>query len=332
MERLKTTSKEIKLFSLLRYVCGISFVLLIIFLYIYLNEDGETHVKASNSSLNIDSGFAVRHFLSDKEKEHELLGLRNSYIGDSINFTILNNRLGTDESFYQFSATKVPNKVNSHSKIVDKSQNKHATFVSPASKNKKVIYLTFDDGPNYTTGKLLHLLKKYDAKATFFMIEPHMKAYPNSVKKMVKYGHSVGMHSVTHNVKRVYKSATTFKNEMLQGQKTLKKITGKKSHLIRAPYGSVPYVTKPYRTAIEKVGLIMWDWTIDSNDWRTHNGVFVNNVKLQFNQCPKNQPIVILMHEKETTVNNLEPLLKYYKKKGYRFEGLTEQIIPIQFH
>ncbi|MCO6062468.1 polysaccharide deacetylase family protein, partial [Pseudomonas sp. MOB-449] len=79
----------------------------------------------------------------------------------------------------------------------------------------KVVYLTFDDGPNPAASeKIMDLLHKYNAKGTFFMLKPNIARNPNIVRKMAENGHSVGSHGVTHQVSEIYKSPESFAAEM----------------------------------------------------------------------------------------------------------------------
>ncbi|MFB9828091.1 polysaccharide deacetylase family protein [Lederbergia wuyishanensis] len=198
-------------------------------------------------------------------------------------------------------------------------------------KTGKVVYLTFDDGPHAVSKDILILLKKYNAKATFFMLEPNMRNYPDAVKTMVKEGHAVGVHGVTHDTSKVYRSPASFVGEMNKAIEFIQKTTNVQTHLIRAPYGSKPYVTAPYKAAADKEKMILWDWNIDSTDWKLTNGAFVNQVIQQTKQFNNNEPLIVLMHEKPTTLAHLEKILKYYKDNGYEMRALDETMTPVQF-
>ncbi|PKR85766.1 polysaccharide deacetylase family protein [Heyndrickxia camelliae] len=202
---------------------------------------------------------------------------------------------------------------------------------SPSTKAQKVVYLTFDDGPSISSAKTLELLKKYHAKATFFMLEPNIKKYPKIVKQMVRDGNSIGSHGVTHDIHKIYRSPNAFVKEMSQTSKTLKKITGVNSQLIRVPYGSVPYMKPAFRKASDLEGFIMWDWDIDSDDWQTTKGEYVWKIKNQVENCSGTRPLVILMHEKTTTFKYLEKVLQYFQQKGYKMEAISPNLQPVQF-
>ncbi|MBS4220395.1 polysaccharide deacetylase [Bacillus sp. FJAT-49711] len=199
------------------------------------------------------------------------------------------------------------------------------------AKTDKIVYLTFDDGPHAVSKDILKILKKYNAKATFFMLEPNMRNYPDAVRAMVKEGHAVGVHGVSHDVSKIYRSPASFIGEMNKAIDFIKTTTNVQTHLIRAPYGSKPYVTAPFKAAADKEKLILWDWNIDSTDWKMTNGAYVNNVIHQTQQFNKNEPIIVLMHEKPTTLAHLEKVLKYYKDNGYEMRALDETMKPVQF-
>ena len=88
------------------------------------------------------------------------------------------------------------------------------------------------------TMDILNLLDKYNAKATFFMLEPYIKNYPEIVHEMVNRGHQIALHSVTHDVKKIYASSQSVVNEMEQTLLTLEEVTGIRSYIMRVPYGS----------------------------------------------------------------------------------------------
>ncbi|MFK2824115.1 polysaccharide deacetylase family protein [Bacillus sp. B190/17] len=198
---------------------------------------------------------------------------------------------------------------------------------------EQIVYLTFDDGPAPVTQEILDLLDRYEAKATFFMLEPNMRLYPDAVKEMVKQGHAAGMHGVTHNKNKIYRSSQSVVDEMKTAQHTLEGLTGLKSHLIRTPYGSVPFMTPEYREKVKEAEFKMWDWTIDSLDWKFRSQQYVPYVINQL-QRPhdESKPTVILLHEKTTTLQHLEQLLQYLQINHYKTEILNENLPPFDFY
>lgn len=196
---------------------------------------------------------------------------------------------------------------------------------------EKVVYLTFDDGPGPKVIELLDLLDKYQAKATFFMLEPNMSHYSTALKRMRDEGHTLAVHSVTHNVAEVYASPASFVGEMQTAIDRVAEITDVNTRLIRAPYGSKPYLTESFRAEINKKQLIYWDWNIDSLDWKKTDGSYVSYTINQIENLVGKEPLVILMHERATTVDSIEPLLKYLQSKGFEMRAINEQMKPMQF-
>ncbi len=196
--------------------------------------------------------------------------------------------------------------------------------------NNHIIYLTFDDGPNQYTDAILDLLGRYNAKATFFMLEPNMERYADSIRRMVNEGHSIGMHGVTHNAKIIYQSSEAVVNEMKRGQATLASISGLNSYLIRVPYGSVPHMKPAYFEAVNREGFKLWDWTIDSKDWKFLSRKYVSYILEQLESYSNpDEPKVVLMHDKASTVEHLESLLQKLTELGYEMKPLTEQLEPV---
>ncbi|WP_207707326.1 polysaccharide deacetylase family protein [Crassaminicella thermophila] len=198
-------------------------------------------------------------------------------------------------------------------------------------KNSKIAYVTFDDGPTIYTQKILNILDQYDAKATFFMLSNRIKTYPTIVKKAIAKGHTVGLHGVTHNARKIYRSPNTVVSEMNMCNKSLQKAVGINSKLIRVPYGSVPYMKRSYRKAVYTAGYKMWDWNVDSGDsLRKYISpkIIFENIK---RQVIKQKVPVILLHEKSCTVKALPQILRFLKENGYRIVPINPKDKPINF-
>ncbi|MFX3658846.1 MAG: polysaccharide deacetylase family protein [Ectobacillus sp.] len=186
---------------------------------------------------------------------------------------------------------------------------------------RKLAYLTFDDGPSQYQDEILDVLAKHDIKATFFMIGPNISAYKESVRRLVKEGHYPGLHSMTHNYKRLY-SEGQIVNEMKQVQAIVQDVTGVEPDLTRCPYGSMPGLSQGLRDQMAAAGLKQWDWTVDSSDWRypkNPNAV----VQTVLSQSSKDIE-VILLHEKEQSLQALPAIIQGLRQKGYEFEVYDE--------
>jgi len=195
-----------------------------------------------------------------------------------------------------------------------------------------VVYLTIDDGPSTATAKIDQILTQYHVPATFFLLEPNMKKYPNVLKELAKKGFRLGLHGVTHDKNKFYHSRETVVAEMKTAQKTLQQITGIKTVLIRVPYGSVPYMTPDYRKAEAEAGFIMWDWNIDSRDWAFNDARYVSYTLKQVDQFRhKKESPVILIHDKPETAKYLASLLEALKARHYEFKTIDPNLQPLQF-
>ncbi|WP_052353751.1 polysaccharide deacetylase family protein [Neobacillus jeddahensis] len=198
--------------------------------------------------------------------------------------------------------------------------------------SEKSIFLTFDDGPSPFSSEIIALLENYHFKATFFMIDGNIRKYPDAVKLMVQSGETVGLHSVSHDQKLFYASATSVMAELTQNRNTLKEISGIDSYIMRTPYGSVPYMTEEDRKVVNENGYLMWDWNVDSRDWDYKDGRYVNSVIEQLNKLTNHRgPLVILLHERKETVAHLPQLLDFLTSQGFKGKAIDNTMTPVQF-
>ncbi|MFD2043356.1 polysaccharide deacetylase family protein [Ornithinibacillus salinisoli] len=197
----------------------------------------------------------------------------------------------------------------------------------------KVVYLTFDDGPTSVTKNILDTLSQFNAKATFFMLEPAMRDFPDVVNKIIEDGHAVGMHGVTHDKNQFYDSEQSALEEMITAQETLQEITGVHSNLIRTPYGSIPYLTETYREVLDSNGFHLWDWNVDSSDWSLSDDQYVDSVVEQIEYLSSaGVTSIILMHDQAETANHLSILLTYLSENGFQTKKIDENTKPYNFN
>ncbi|MGL5329677.1 MAG: polysaccharide deacetylase family protein [Peptostreptococcaceae bacterium] len=196
------------------------------------------------------------------------------------------------------------------------------------SKPEKIAYITIDDGPSKYTNKILDILEQNGVKATFFMLNNNMKLHKEDVKRMAEEGHGVGFHGVSHDVKQLYKSETSTVEEFDTCNETLYEITGQTSKLVRLPYGSKPYTPEVNYNSLVKNDYLIWDWSLDTLDWKSSKDQIVSNV-LYYGR--ETEEIVLLMHEKEQSVNALEDTIKILEERGYTIMPITETLQPKNF-
>lgn len=205
---------------------------------------------------------------------------------------------------------------------------------SPPAKTP-IAYVTFDDGPSPQSASILNTLASYQVKATFFYVEPNIMRYGNAAKRAGEEGHYLALHSVTHKVNPLYNSPQNFMGEMEKTNETLKKVTGQSSELVRAPFGSSPYLKQPFRDAMANKGYRLWDWDIDSEDWKYNSSSkarILQNIQAGIMQQKKrgDQHVVILLHEKKITAEMLPQILEYLKREGYQLQAYSPSAHIVQ--
>ena len=194
---------------------------------------------------------------------------------------------------------------------------------------KKVVYLTFDDGPRMgTTNIILDILKKEGVPATFFVTN----SGPDSlILREFRENHSVALHSSSHNYSYIYSSLNNYFSDLSSVHDRVYKITGYDSRIIRFPGGSSNTVSRKYSPGIMteltkevvQKGYKYYDWNINSGDAgeTTDPNVIIENVTSKLSKDREN---VILMHDiKPYTRDALERIIKIVKERGYQFDKIT---------
>ena len=196
--------------------------------------------------------------------------------------------------------------------------------------NGKTIYLTFDDGPGPHTDRLLDVLKKYGVKVSFFV--KGGSDYNACLTRAAEDGHTVAIHTYTHNYAQIYASDAAFMADLEATQKLILDYTGKKSMLTRFPGGSSNSISANYNKGIitrltkklTELGYQYFDWNVDSNDAggaRNAEEVFNNIVKGIGNK----QNSVVLQHDiKGFSVDAVERVIAWGLCNGYTFAALDE--------
>lgn len=189
--------------------------------------------------------------------------------------------------------------------------------------DKKLIALTFDDGPHPKyTQDILNILDKYQAKATFFVVGQRAKSYPALLQMMDQKGHEIANHTYTHpNMSKV--SSKRLQDEIKKTDEEIYEIIKRKPTLFRPPGGN--FNTKVVGAAKESHHLVvMWSWTQDTRDW-SNPGTEKIIKKVCQNARPGN---VVLFHDfgrnRTQTVQAVEVILKKLSEEGYEFVTVSE--------
>lgn len=181
-------------------------------------------------------------------------------------------------------------------------------------KSKKMIALTFDDGPNYNTSKVIDVLNKYDIKATFFVLGSRAINNKDILKKMADSGMEIGNHTYNHLLLTKY-DENKIRSEIEDTSEVIYSATKKKPKLLRPSYGSVNNKIKK----VANMPIIIWD--IDTLDWKYHNSKritsrVVNKVR---------DGDIILMHDiYSASLNALSNIIPILQDNGYEFVTIDE--------
>jgi len=187
-------------------------------------------------------------------------------------------------------------------------------YHSNIDKEKPMVALTFDDGPSMYTKDILKVLKKYDARATFFIVGQRVDSYKDTMEQADKQGCEIGSHSYSHaNLGTAGQSVINV--QLKKTEKKVKGVLGFGTPVMRPPYGSIG-------TRLKKtVGKPMILWSIDTLDWKTRNAQ--STIKSIMDHVQDGD--IILMHDLyEATRDAVKKIVPKLKKKGYQMVTVSE--------
>ena len=225
---------------------------------------------------------------------------------------------------------KVKDSNGNEKKVIRKVEVKNKNVVSPSNggNGRGIVYLTFDDGPlEGTTNRILDVLKEEGVEATFFVT---CNGPDYLIKRMYNEGHTVALHTATHNYNYVYGSVNNYFEDLNRVGNKVKSLTGVDSKIIRFPGGSSntisrkisPGIMTTLTNEVRNRGYKYFDWNVDSNDAAgagtdaVYSNV-INNISLY-------RENVVLMHDVKTTTRDaIRNIIKYGKNNGFTFKKIT---------
>ena len=180
--------------------------------------------------------------------------------------------------------------------------------------SKKLVAITFDDGPGPYTNQLVDILKDNKARATFFMLGSNLENYRSTVLNVYNNGNEIGYHSYAHkNFKR--QDLATIKEEFALSNEILKSITGTTFNLVRPPYGAI---NEEIKNALDATFIL---WNVDTEDWRHKDSEYLLNYVLEH----INEGNIILFHDiHKTSVAAIEKILPVLYVEGYQLVTVSE--------
>lgn len=181
-------------------------------------------------------------------------------------------------------------------------------------KKKKMVALTYDDGPSANTPKILDTLKKYDAVATFFVVGNRVSTYANTVKRAYGMGCEIGNHTYEHKI-LTRTDAAGIREQVSKTNASVKNITGTDPIVMRPPGGCVNDTVK------SQTGMPMILWSIDTLDWRTRNAASTKTAVLDH---VKDGDIVLMHDLYEATANASTTIIPTLVERGYQLVTVSE--------
>jgi peptidoglycan-N-acetylglucosamine deacetylase len=181
------------------------------------------------------------------------------------------------------------------------------------------IAITFDDGPiAENTERALEILKKHNAKATFFCIGKNVKDLPEIAKRIHEEGHLIGNHSYYHGTMFDLQSTKKMKTELIETNQIIKQTIGFSPKFFRPPYG----ITNPMlANAVKELNFVTMGWSVRSFD------TIAKDKEKLFTRITKNLKAgdIILLHDRcDITIEILPELLAYIKGVGLKVQSLDK--------
>lgn len=209
----------------------------------------------------------------------------------------------------------------------------------PLTPGGSYVALTFDDGPSGNTTAVLDVLKQYNIKATFFILN-YPESYIPVLKRMISEGHTLAIHSYSHEYSSIYTSPDAYMQGLYTMHDKILRDTGYNATIIRFPGGSSNTVSRNYcqgvMTAltkrVEAEGYSYYDWNVDSGDADGScmaKDYLVKNVK---NGLRSGRVNVVLMHDassKSTTPQALPEIIADAQARGFSFVPLSSSVPPV---
>ncbi len=207
---------------------------------------------------------------------------------------------------------------------------------TPTQPGQKYAYLTFDDGPSSLTPKVLDLLDQYNAHATFFVVGKNNEEYAEYLSDIVERGHTLALHSYSHNYSQIYRSKDAFLEDYEKVYDWVYEQTGYSPCLYRFPGGSnngSSYVVNSIIEEMGRRGFTHFDWNVSSGDGSnlTTSQNIIDNICTTIGNV---ENPVVLMHDgsgKNATLAALPTVLQKLSDAGYEFRSLDQHAEPVQY-
>lgn len=307
----------------LRYLM-LPIIIVSIMILVLDNEKTLENKNVFNNNIDINYPFFgieeidnyITNYLNESINEKEELLIDYDYIESNNIYYITfyknifnNNKI--KNSIDTFKVDTKNNKIEKTSPVTYEYDIVHNKVIDNES---KMIALTFDDGPNYNTNKVLEVLESYNVPATFFVLGSKIKGNEHIIKRIKESGSEIGNHTYNHKILTRLKE-DEIKKEIENTNNQIYSVIGEYPTLLRPSYGIVNKKVKQ----IADTPIIIWD--IDTLDWKYHNSKKITGRVLS---KAKDGDIVLMHDVYSSTANALKIIIPELKERGYTFVTVSE--------
>lgn len=192
-------------------------------------------------------------------------------------------------------------------------------YPAEAYEGKKLVALTFDDGPGQYTAELLDFMKKQNVHATFFLLGTNVARYPDLVKRMEAEGHVVGNHSYSH-ANYTSLSASNIAAQLEKCNAAIRSAVGHNALVMRCPGGSY---NNTVLSVAKTAAVPVIHWSLDTLDWKLRDKEKI--LTRTFDELGVKDGDIILMHDiHRQSVDAAKEMIRRLKKDGYTFVTIPE--------
>ncbi len=246
------------------------------------------------------------------EKDREIAALQQQLDGEKGK----NDALGKENDTLK---SKVASLEKENDALKIEISKKGGVYPAAAYEGKKLVALTFDDGPGKYTAELLDFLKEHRVRATFFLLGRNASIYPSLIQRMDAEGHAVGNHSYSHpNLASM--SAAAVASQIGNCNAAIYKAIGRNASVLRCPGGSS---NATVRNVAAGANLPIIYWSVDTKDWESRDKDKI--MEVAFSDRGIKDGSIVLMHDiHRESVDAAKEMILRLEKEGYTFVTVPE--------
>lgn len=290
------------------------FILCIIILSAFFGKSSHKNKTIKNKYQNLQSEFTKEK--ESYEQQIDNLNRENESI---------KNEMADKSAEHEMEKESLSAKINELESVIDTQGIK-----IPVEDSKKVVFLTFDDGPSNLTPQFIDTLNQYGVNATFFVT--YQPQFEETYKRIIESGNTIQIHTATHDYNSIYSSVSAYVDDFTKAYDYVCNVTGTKPQYFRFPGGSTnsygKSIVKSIARTMSDKGFQFVDWNVsvgDGSATATKDSIIA---KITAESEGKNH-IVMLAHDSETkseTLAALPEIIQYYKNNGYEFKTIGDNV------